>query len=82
MNNTYITKSGKVLTEDDIAVLVEKAERGYDVENLKPLPAWHLRDSYGNVWRRTEPGDFIDPYANKSLLVKLVPVEVDDVERL
>lgn len=30
-----ITKSGKVLTDEDIERLADEAERGYDIENLK-----------------------------------------------
>lgn len=32
---TYLTKTGKVLTDADIEVLADEAERGYDVEVLK-----------------------------------------------
>lgn len=32
---TYITKTGRALTDDDIWALAEEAERGYDVSALK-----------------------------------------------
>jgi hypothetical protein len=32
----YTTKTGKVLTDADIEALADEAERGYDVEVLKP----------------------------------------------
>lgn len=33
----YRTKSGKVLTDDDIQALADEAERGYDIAHLRPL---------------------------------------------
>jgi hypothetical protein len=32
---SYVTKSGRVLTDEDIEALADEAERGYDVSNLK-----------------------------------------------
>jgi uncharacterized protein (DUF4415 family) len=32
---TYVTKTGKVLTDADIEQLADEAERGYDAETLK-----------------------------------------------
>lgn len=32
---TYMTKSGKIITDADIEQLADEAERGYDVEELK-----------------------------------------------
>ena len=32
----YKTKTGKVLTDADIEAMADEAERGYDVETLKP----------------------------------------------
>jgi hypothetical protein len=34
---TYRTRSGRVLTDADIEALAEEADRGYDVEKLRPL---------------------------------------------
>jgi pyridoxal biosynthesis lyase PdxS len=33
----YVTKSGRVLTDEDIQKLADEAEQGYDVEQLKDL---------------------------------------------
>lgn len=33
---TYVTKTGKVLTDEDIEKMADEAERGYDVAALKP----------------------------------------------
>ncbi len=33
---TYRTKTGRILTEEDIDALVAEAERGYDIEKLTP----------------------------------------------
>jgi hypothetical protein len=35
---TLTTKTGKVLTDDDIQALADEAEQGYDVEHLKAGP--------------------------------------------
>ncbi len=40
----YVTKTGKVLTTEDIEALADEAERGYDVSHLKGKPnRRHLR---------------------------------------
>jgi hypothetical protein len=38
IGETYKTKSGKVLTDEDIQALADEAEEGYDIEHLKPMP--------------------------------------------
>lgn len=45
----YRTKTGKVLTDEDIQKLADEAEAGYDVEQLGPNRRVQLRD--------LEPGD-------------------------
>lgn len=32
---TYVTKTGKVLTDADIQAIADEAERGYEIEQLK-----------------------------------------------
>jgi hypothetical protein len=34
MNSPYRTRSGRILTEEDLDALAAEAERGYDVEEL------------------------------------------------
>lgn len=31
-----VTKSGRVLTDDDVQALAAEAERGYDIDKLRP----------------------------------------------
>jgi hypothetical protein len=33
----YRTKTGRILTDADLEALADEAERGYDVEHLKPV---------------------------------------------
>lgn len=40
----YVTKTGKVLSEEEIEGYVEEAEAGYDVDRIKPLPLVGTRD--------------------------------------
>jgi hypothetical protein len=36
--HVWVTKSGKVLTDEDIQALADEAEQGYDVSHLKDKP--------------------------------------------
>lgn len=44
---TYVTKSGRVLTDADIEALADEAERGYDVTSIRPRLVMHVRDKDG-----------------------------------
>src|SRR4051812_37208194 len=51
----FVTKTGKVLTDEDIEALADEAERGYDVSSFTELAAretvlqrqWETRESNG-----------------------------------
>jgi NAD-dependent SIR2 family protein deacetylase len=38
MDEPYVTKTGKVLSDADIQALADEAEQGYDVSHLKGKP--------------------------------------------
>jgi hypothetical protein len=50
----YRTRSGKILTEADIEELAAEAERGYDVNRLKPMQV--SRGEYGDPSAPDSPG--------------------------
>lgn len=37
MNKEYHTKSGRVLTDEEIQALADEAERGYEINKLEPI---------------------------------------------
>lgn len=43
----YVTKTGKVLTDEDIEALADEAERGYDVSQIVARPPRSDHPGYG-----------------------------------
>lgn len=37
MTDEYVTKTGKKLADADIEALADEAERGYEVDQIKPI---------------------------------------------
>lgn len=47
---SYVTKTGKVLTDEDLEKLADEAERGYDVSHLKDRGDRLLARDWGDAW--------------------------------
>ena len=53
---TYRTKSGKILTDEDIEALADEAERGYDITKLRERNLHRDNQHPGEATPETGPG--------------------------